>query len=219
MVDRDKNLTTDSLLLLNLSTGKSSLIKQRSGSETLGSVLAWSPDDRYIATPVGVGNPVGLAVIDRRTAVLNAVGPPCLRDGAGLVWLAGGQHLLALVDRGNSLAQLVLIDYPSGDSRQITNGLDSYQGLSLSASGNLLVASVRRRSFHIWVAPWTGKSMGEPGEIPTNEESVFDGGGGLAWVDPARLVDSAPDSEGWNLRQLTLTGHIQPVTRGAVLQS
>ena len=215
LVDRDKNLTTDSLLVLNLSTGTSRLVKQRSASETFGSVLAWSPDDRYIATPIGVGNPVGLAVIDLKTGALKAVGPRSYVGVVGLAWFADGQHWLASVDRGNSLAQLVLVDYPSGTTRQITNGLDSFQGLSLSASGNLLVASVRRRSFHIWVAPWTGKSAGEPQEIPTGEEGVFEAGGGLVWADTSRLVDSAPDSEGWNLRLLTMDGQIQPITRGA----
>lgn len=215
LLDRDKNLTADSLVVLNLSTGKSRVIKQRSKSETFGNVLAWSPDDRYIATPIGVGNPVGLAVIDRETGALNAVGPRSYVGVGGLVWLADGQHWLALVDRGNSLVQLVLVDYPSGNTRQITNGLDSYQGLSLSASGNLLVASVRRRSFHIWVAPWTGKSAGEPKEIPTGEEGVFEAGGGLAWADTGRLVDSAPDSEGWALRVLTMDGQIRAITRGA----
>jgi Tol biopolymer transport system component len=214
LVDRDKNLTTESLLVLNLSTAKSRLLKQRSGSETFGNALAWSPDDRYIATPIGIGNPVGLAVIDRETAVLHAVGPRSYVDVAGLSWLSDGKHWLALVDRGNSIFQLVLVDYPSGYARQITSGLDSYQGLSLSASGDLLVASVRRRSFHIWVAPWAGKSAGEPTEIPTGEEAVFEGGGGLAWVDSNSLIDSAPDSEGWNLRLLSMNGQIQPLTRG-----
>jgi len=215
LVDRDKTLTTNSLLVVNLSTAKSRVIKQRSGSETFGSALAWSPDDRYIAVPIGVGNPVGLAAIDRETGAVQAVGPRSYVDVAGLAWFGDGKHWLALVDRGNSVFQLVLVEYPSGDAKQITTSLDSYEGLSLSTSGNLLVASVRRRSFHISVAPWTGESAGEPVLIPTGEEGVFEGGGGLAWADNGRLVDSAPDSEGWNLRLLALTGQIQPVTRGA----
>ena len=214
VVERDKNLTSESLLLVNLATSKSRLMKTRSGSESFGSVLAWSPDDRYIATPIGVGNPVGLATIERDTGALHAVGPRSYVNVAGLAWFGDGKHWLALVDRANSVFQLVLVDYPSGDSKQITSGLDSYQGLSLSASGNLLVASVRRRWSHLWVAPWTGQTTGEPVEIPTNEEGVFEGGGGLAWADNGRLVDSAPDSEGWNLRLLAVNGQIQPVTRG-----
>lgn len=216
VVDRDeKNLTTDSLSILNLSTGKSSVIERRSGAETFASALAWSPDDRYIAAAIGIGNPVGLAVIERETGAVKSVGPRSFVEVDGLAWFADGQHFLALVDRGNSLVQIILVDYPGGETKQITNGLDSYQGLSLSASGDLLVTSVRRRSFHLWVAPWTGNSTGQPVDLPTGEQGVFEGGGGLAWVGTDRLIDSAPDSQGWNLRLITMTGQVQPVTRGA----
>ena len=68
---------------------------------------------------------------------------------------------------------------------------------------------------YILVAPWTGQAAGESVQIPTKEEGVFEAGGGLAWADNGRLVDSAPDSEGWNLRLIALTGQIQPITRGA----
>jgi serine/threonine protein kinase len=214
VVDKDKSLTKESLLILDLSNGKSRLIQARSGVEYFDNVLAWSPDNRYIATAIGVGNPVGFAVIDRETGVLRAIGTRSYVNVMGLVWFPDGKHWLASVDRGNSLSQLVLVDYPSGQTRQITNGMDSYQGLSLSASGDMLLACVRRRSFHLSVATWAGKAIGQPAVIPTGEEGVVEGGGGLEWVGNDRLLDSAPDSEGWNLRLLTMTGQIQPLTRG-----
>jgi dipeptidyl aminopeptidase/acylaminoacyl peptidase len=119
VVDKNKSRTKESLLILDLLTGKSQLIRVRSGSEYFGNELAWSPDNRYIATAIGVGNPVGFAVIDRETGALRAIGACSYANVMGLFWFPDGKHWLAKADRGNSLSQLVLVDDPSGETRQI----------------------------------------------------------------------------------------------------
>ena len=56
-----------------------------------------------------------------------------------LVWLSDGSGLVAPVaETGEGPEQIWYIPYPRGESRKITNDLDRYADVSLSADGNSL---------------------------------------------------------------------------------
>jgi len=70
-------------------------------------------------------------------------------------WLADGRGLvLDASDQTSSLSsQLWYVAYPSGEARRITNDLNRYFGVSLTADSNALVTVQSEVSSSIWVAP------------------------------------------------------------------
>jgi Tol biopolymer transport system component len=205
---------TDSLYILDLSTAESRLLNRRSGSDYFGGSVAWSPDDRDIAAPVCSGNRCGFSFVDSRSGKLKLFGPQSYIGVAGVAWLPDGNHWLALLAGGNSAPQLMLVDYPGGGTRRITNDLDSYLGLSLSLDANLLVTAVHRTSLHIWTAPWSGSALGEPVQFTSGQDGISEAVGGLSWADQDKIIASTPDADGWNLQLIASGGKSQQVTQG-----
>jgi len=204
--------TTFSVNVLDLLTGESRTLIRRSGSEYFDDALAWSPDDRYIATSACSGNPCGLAVVDTRSGHLRSFGPQSYTAVDAVAWLPDQRHLLALIAGGNTMFQLLLVDYPSGRTQRITNDLDTYSGLSLSAAADVLASSFRKFSYHLWAAPWSGNALGEPVQITTDREGTFFNG--LVWAGRDELIASTPDAEGWNLSLIRPGEQVRPITQG-----
>jgi Tol biopolymer transport system component/serine/threonine protein kinase len=117
---------------------------------------SWSPDGRTIATLafegaaqwslVGVPAPGGA----EKTISSNKWSSPgrvaWLGDGSGLVLDASDQS-------SSLLPQLWQVAYPSGETRRITNDLNRYFGVSLTADSSALVTVQTEISSSIWVAP------------------------------------------------------------------
>jgi eukaryotic-like serine/threonine-protein kinase len=119
---------------------------------------SWSPDGRTIATLafdgmgaaqwslVGVPVPGGAekAISSNRWSSSGRVA--WLGDGSGLILDASDQS-------SSLLPQLWYVPYPSGVARRITNDLNRYFGVSLTADSSALVTVQSEVSSSIWVAP------------------------------------------------------------------
>jgi Tol biopolymer transport system component len=202
------------LQILDLSTGESRLLMERSGAEYFDGALAWSPDDSKLAIDVCAGRRCGFYSVDARSGESKLIGAQSLIGVAGLAWLPDGNHWLGLIEGGNGAPQLMLVDYPSGRTRRITNDLDSHTGVSLSADGKLLVTSVRRTSLHIFSAPWNGSELGDAVQFTSRQNGISEAGGGLKWATPNTIVASTPDADGWNLQLIGADGKSQQLTEG-----
>jgi serine/threonine protein kinase/Tol biopolymer transport system component len=119
---------------------------------------SWSPDGRTIAT---------LAVEGMGAAQWSLVGVP-VPGGAEktissnkwsspgrVAWVGDGSGLvLDASDQSSSLSsQLWYVAYPGGEVRRITNDLNRYFGVSLTADSSALVTVQSEVSSSIWVAP------------------------------------------------------------------
>ena len=119
---------------------------------------SWSPDGRTIAT---------LALEGMGAAQWSLVGVPAAggaektissskwSSSGRVAWLADGSGLLLdASDQSSSLLpQLWYVAYPGGQPRRITNDLNRYFGVSLTADSSALVTVQSEVSSSIWVAP------------------------------------------------------------------
>jgi eukaryotic-like serine/threonine-protein kinase len=177
---------------------------------------AWSPDGKTLLASASRG-PAAAAVF----AVDAGSGRPSQVPGdwaaiKGVQWLPDGRSFLinaADLSRVIGTMQIWSVSYPAGDRTHVTNDLNSYQGVSVSADGLSLATVQTETTAGIEVSTLPELSAwrhvtGEPGRA--------DGTGGLSWTPDGRRIvytsaTSGPpqvwivDADGNNARQLTTT--------------
>ena len=175
--------------------------------------VAWSPDGKTILVPAQStkDGPHQLVV-----AVDTATGTPTNLTGrwafvGDVQWLPDGRSfVIAGAGFGSGGPQIWQVPYPSGDARRITNDLNNYIGVSLTADGKSLVTVQTENVSNLWVAPASDLAGGK--QITTGR-GRGDGQNGLAWTSDGRIVYGSvvsgkpeiwiADADGGNARQLT----------------
>jgi serine/threonine protein kinase len=174
---------------------------------------AWSPDGKTLLALAmkGPASAAVFAVDVDRGRVTQVPG-----DWAALkavAWLPDGRSFLADatdLNRVTTNLQLWQVSYPAGERTHVTNDLNAYLGVSLSADGLSLATVQTETTAAIEVSALSDLSnwrrvTGEPGHA--------DGTGGLNWLPDGRIVYTSAtsgspqlwiaDSDGRNARQLT----------------
>ncbi|MBC7931153.1 MAG: PD40 domain-containing protein, partial [Rubrivivax sp.] len=188
---------------------------------TIFGLPTWSPDSKRIACVYGslenlnTSTPyLGVTSYDAadgaETKVTNErwVGISQLAwlpDSSGLVMSAAEQEL--------SPSQIWQLSFPSGETRRVTNDLNTYYGASLTADASALVTVQTDRVPNVWVAPAGDAARAR--QI-TSGAGKFDGYYGVAWMPDGRIVYSSIASGSWDIwtmnadgsgaRQLTVGG-------------
>jgi eukaryotic-like serine/threonine-protein kinase len=119
---------------------------------------SWSPDGRTIATLASEGmgaaewSLVGVPVAGGAEKTISSTK---WSSSGRVAWLSDGSGLiLDAADQSSSLSpQLWYVAYPSGEARRITNDLNRYFGVSLTADFSALVTVQGEISSSIWAAP------------------------------------------------------------------
>jgi Tol biopolymer transport system component len=119
---------------------------------------SWSPDGRIIATlafeSIGAArwSLVGMPV---PSGAEKTISSHRWSSSGRVAWLGDGSGLvLDAADQSSSLApQLWYVAYPGGEARRITNDLNRYFGVSLTADSNALVTVQSEVSSSIWAVP------------------------------------------------------------------
>jgi Tol biopolymer transport system component len=184
---------------------------------------AWSPDGKFIAVPVrhrAGQRRISVSVSPvAGGAEKNLASPSWYEVGVGPIgWLADGSGLVAIaVDAPTAPAQLRLLTYPGGEVRKITNDLNNYSGVTLTADSTALVTVKGETEANIWITSATGEGGRKLAPCPYSS-----GGGNLDWTPDGRIVyvsKASGDLELWimegdgsNQHQLTVdkTVHIHP---------
>jgi eukaryotic-like serine/threonine-protein kinase len=125
--------------------------------------LGWSPDGRTIATlasdnPGRAGSAAAswtLVGVPVASGAEKTISSTKWSSSGRAVWLGDGSGLIIdTSDQTSSLAsQLWYVAYPSGEARRITNDLNRYFGVSLTADSSALVTVQGEVVSSIWVAP------------------------------------------------------------------
>ncbi|HMF55023.1 MAG TPA: protein kinase [Pyrinomonadaceae bacterium] len=184
----------------------------RKGSAYFGD-LTWSPDGQTIACSAGDTDAGG--------AYMNVIGVS-VADGAeksftnerwllveGLTWLHDGTGLiLSATDRATNLGQIWQLSYPDGHAQRITNDLNKYEGVSLTADSGALVTLQYEQLSNIWVAP-AGRSISQAQQITSGTGRYYS----FSWTPDGRIVYTSRsagnrdiwimDADGSHQRQLT----------------
>jgi Tol biopolymer transport system component len=157
-----------------------------------GSGPAWSPDGKVIATGITVtdkGYHEYLATVSVADGTIKPIGSQQWDDVGRVGWLADGTALVvALYEKGAKNAQYYLLSYPDGAARRITNDLNDYHDLSLTADTSTLATVQEDRAMNIWVAPGAdAKSLRQL----TFGSGKYEGSAGVGWTPDGRIVYGA----------------------------
>lgn len=202
------------LMLANVDGTEEKKLALRNAPDAFGP-LSWSPDGMRIAC--GAFSYAGWPhqnVIEVRLedGTERPISSQRWEEIDGLAWLADGSSLIMTAsEQGNAFRQLWQVSYRTGEAQRITNDLDDYSEISLTADSSKLMAIQQRRNFNIWVAP-----ASNPDDATQITFSNEDGYNGFSWTPDDKIVYSSAASgnhEIWimdpdrsNRRQLTLGG-------------
>lgn len=173
---------------------------------------AWSPDGRSIAAQVRLSDEkgpyetvIGVSLEDGSQRLLTTAS---WKYAGQPVWLANGEGLLVTATESSTEPMQVWhIATGSGEATRITNDLDNYRELSLTADSNRLVAVQEHTVSNIWVAPVADGARAT--QIASETGWIAE----MAWMPDGRIVyrsnagGSADiwvmDADGSNAKQLT----------------
>ena len=177
---------------------------------------SWSPDGKLLASGVTNYDPNagrGAATVvevqvegGAERPVTSHTWPPNVGQVA---WLADGSGLAVIAfESGTSSSQIWHLSYPDGEVRKITNDLNNYSQLSLTADSSALVTVQTEGASSVWVAP-----QGDTSRARQISSGRYDGAQGLSWMPGGRIVYTSRgsgfsdiwsiDQDGKDQKQLT----------------
>jgi serine/threonine protein kinase/Tol biopolymer transport system component len=175
---------------------------------------AWSPDGQTIALSTKSAdtsgyfmNLVAIRVEDgAETPISNqrwmSMGRAAwLQDGSGLV--------LTAVDQVSRLSQVWHLPYPTGEARRITNDVNDYRNVTMTADSRALVTVQKDQLSNVW----TLSADGDASRASQITSGKYNGWMGLSWTPDGRIVYTSNasgnsdiwimDADGTNQKQLT----------------
>ena len=204
-------------------TGERQLAVRRLPNTFSSSGPSWSPDGKLIALGVANYDPAGSGLSSTVVEVMVESGaerPITSQKWSSVgqvAWLANGSGLaLIAAEQGPSFQgqgvpssfQIWHISYPDGATRKITNDLNNYNRVSLTADSSTLVTVQTDSTSNVWVAP-----QGDASRARQISSGNYDGSLGLSWMPGFKLVFTSRESgspdiwsmdqDGKNQRQLT----------------
>ncbi|MGH9900472.1 MAG: winged helix-turn-helix domain-containing protein [Pyrinomonadaceae bacterium] len=206
-VNFDKPDPETEMIIANADGTDERTLARRTAPDHLGAP-AWSPDGRVIAIPFRSFEPSpGHATVIEVSVADGAERPITSRRWyqiGKLVWLPDGSGLVANVaEEELSPMQLWELSYPEGSARKITNDLNSYHGVSLSADAGALVALQGDLVSNVWVAP--AADAGRAAQV-THGAGKYDGYYGLSWAPDGRIIYSSVASGAWDIWVMNADG-------------
>jgi Tol biopolymer transport system component len=167
------------------------------------SAIAWSPDGRLIAAPIGVGGPRAngrIALVDVATGIDQLLSERTFDALGQLAWAADGSAVVFdAVEQGQgpgANGQVWAMANPGGAVRRVTNDLNNYTSVSVSRGGHQLVAVQRELRANLWAAPAGDAGAARPVITTSNGR---EGVGGLDWTPDGRIVYSASTRGSWDV--------------------
>lgn len=150
--------TDESILMVANANGSQprQLVKLKGNDEIASSRGRWSPDGKSIALWVGTNNPHSqeLATVSVATGEITRLKTPKFNEFLLWEWLSDGKGLITLArEKTNQKHDLWQISFPTGEAEKITNDLNGYSSLSLSADSSILATVQGGATSHIWTVP------------------------------------------------------------------
>jgi len=191
-------------------TNEQKLVAHKNPPENIGSP-AWSPDGKRIAYRVQNYDSNDTTIFEAQVA--DGSTKPLTAQRWLIVnrmaWLADGSGLLIRATPGqNSVFQIWHLSYPEGEAHQLTNDLNNYTGMSLTADSGTLAVVQSEQQASIWIAPMGNASRARPVTSGSGKADLRP-----AWTPDGRIVYDSNASgiediwivnaDGSNQKQLT----------------
>ena len=189
-------------------SGEKQLAVRKSPNGFFG-VVAWSPNGKTIA--VAVDNTEAgvkyrsLVEVPVQGGAERPLTQKRWRWVADLAWVPDGRGLVVNTqERFGGPLQIVYVSYANGEVRRITNDLNYYYNVSVTADSRVLATVQFEYSLDIWVAPMAALDTAKPITTDGQEDEP-------TWSPDGRIVDSKLadgniwliESDGSNRKQLT----------------
>jgi len=125
------------------------------------SAPSWSPDGKNILTTVGTfipGQSMTVAVVSPENGAITPFSEQKFKRIDDIAWLSDGQGVLvSATDQFGPIGpggsnKIWQISYPSGNAQKITNDLNSYQTMSLTADSTSLASVQTETLGNLWIA-------------------------------------------------------------------
>ncbi len=191
---------TDELVIANADGTQPRVLGTRQFPNFFG-MPAWSPDGNVILCAERRFDPSGesssVVAVDVRDGGERPVTAQRWHSIGQLAWLPDGSGIVlnAVEDELNP-SQIWRISSPGGEVRRITNDLNSYEGVSLTADAGTLLTVQTDRIARVWVAP--GGDATRAAQI-TSGTGNFDGFYGLSWTPDGSIVYASIASGAWDI--------------------
>ncbi len=166
-------------------TNKRQLVKLKGNDEIASSRGRWSPDGKSIALWVGTNNPHSqeMATVSVATGEITRLDTPKFNEFLLWEWLSDGKGLIVLAcEKPKQKPEFWKISLPSGKAEKITNDLNGYSSLSLSADSNVLATVQSSATSHLWTVP-VGDS-GHANQVTSGSNQDYE----PQWTPDGKLV-------------------------------
>jgi eukaryotic-like serine/threonine-protein kinase len=198
-------------------TGERQLSARKIPEPFVSSGMSWSADGKSIAIPAYSGGKCVVMTVQVADGSVKQVGSKSWRHIVKVAWLAESTALVVDAEESsNAPLQLWELSYPEGQPRRVTNDLNDYVGVDVTADSNTLVTVLGELRSNLWLdSSGTGRQAKQISFSAATQEGLF----GLVWMVDERIAYGslatgrrelwAMDADGSHPRQVTSDADLQ----------
>jgi Tol biopolymer transport system component/DNA-binding winged helix-turn-helix (wHTH) protein len=165
-------------------------VPQKSWFDLWDVAPSWSADGQHVAVIGGVHAPGRdrTVIFDAPAAggATSELRTPLWAEIDQVAWLGDGSTLVAVAREGSAKpAQIWTVDVPSGRAHRVTNDLNDYGKLSVTADARMLVVEQRTSPVHVWHIPDSDSARARQLTFGASDD---DGYFGLGWTPDERIL-------------------------------
>lgn len=189
-IRRDTERNRFLLIMSNLDgSGERELSAKQLPSDFRG-IPSFSPDGHKITVAAGIQSQFfpKLLTIDVADGTETELKIPRWRAIQRILWMPNGKNILVSArDAREPYSQLWILSYPNGEVRRLTNDLEAYFWISMSADGQKVVTRQQKIFSHLWLLP--DGDLKKAKQLTSGTRNL-DGYAGLAWSPDGKIAFS-----------------------------